>query len=214
MCRMLGFSFKDKQNVNDLFKNLQDMAQFGIKSPHPHGAGIFAVNGNEILYHKWEKPIFDLKICLPEFEIGIMHARKASPNFPITYLQLHPFIDEKGKAFCHNGTIYTANRQNIFKSDSFDYFVSIKDFETIKELIQNIQKFRAGHKYTGINFLMTFDKKLFAYCDYKEDPVYYTMWFSEKGVVSSEKLNDFFIPMKKGELIIFERGKIVFDEII
>jgi len=114
MCRMIGFSFQRDSSINNLFKSLQDMSKNGLKSPHPHGFGIYALNEkNEVLFHKFEEPIYEKEISFPNLKIGIIHARKASPNFPIGFLQIHPFVDDKGTAFCHNGTIFTLKRNNI-----------------------------------------------------------------------------------------------------
>ncbi|SHH37298.1 class II glutamine amidotransferase [Thermosipho atlanticus] len=214
MCRMIGFSFEDDTSINELFKMLQDMAKNGIKSPHKHGFGIYAENKNkEILYHKFEEPIYELNVDFPKFKLGIMHARKASPNFPIGYLQIHPFFDEYGNAFCHNGTIYTTPRNNIFKSDSYDYFLKIRDFNSIEKLAKKLKDFINTNDFSGINFLLIKKHKLYAFCYFKSEPEYYTMWYSDN-IVSSEALGTHFKKVKKGELLIFENGKLSFKECI
>ncbi|MDN5325033.1 MAG: hypothetical protein PWP02_743 [Thermosipho sp. (in: thermotogales)] len=212
MCRMIGFSFQRDSSINNLFKSLQDMSKNGLKSPHPHGFGIYALNEkNEVLFHKFEEPIYEKEISFPNLKIGIIHARKASPNFPIGFLQIHPFVDDKGTAFCHNGTIFTLERNNIFKSDSYDYFYKIKDFNTIDELSKKLKQFIQENEFTGINFLMLKNNKLYAFCYYNKDPEYYTMWHSEN-IVSSESLGLNFKMVKRGELLIFDNGKLIFKD--
>ncbi|MBO8160795.1 MAG: hypothetical protein H0Z24_04090 [Thermosipho sp. (in: Bacteria)] len=214
MCRMIGFSFSDNKYIDDLYNMLKDMAKNGIKKPHPHGFGIYAKNAEgEILYHKFEETIYNTNLQLPKLKIGIMHARKASPNSPISFLQLHPFIDEKGNVFCHNGTIFTADKNNLFKSDSYEYFQKIKNFKNNDELIWNLKNFVLNNKFTGANFLLIKEDKLYAFCYYNSEPEYYTMWYSEN-VVSSESLGYGFQKMNKGELLIFENGTLTFKELV
>lgn len=214
MCRMVGFSFKNDTLINDLFKSLQDMSKNGLKSPHPHGFGIYAINEkNEILFHKFEEPIYEKEVSFPSLKLGIIHSRKASPNSQIGFLQIHPFIDKNGTAFCHNGTIYTSKKNNIFKSDSYDYFLNIKDFTNIDDLSKKLKSFIQENEFSGINFLMIKDYKLYAFSYFKKDPEYYTMWHSEN-IISSESLGTNFKMVKKGELLIFENGKLTFKDII
>lgn len=56
-------------------------------------------------------------------------------------------------------------------------------------------------------------KKLYAFCYFNSDPDYYTMWYS-KNIISSEKLGLDFKMVKKGELLIFENGKLIFKDVI
>ncbi|MBO8139071.1 MAG: hypothetical protein J7J43_07935 [Thermosipho sp. (in: Bacteria)] len=214
MCRMIGFSFKNDTLINDLFKSLQDMSKNGLKSPHLHGFGIYAINEyNEVLFHKFEEPIYEKEVSFPSLKIGIIHARKASPDFHIGFLQIHPFIDRNGTAFCHNGTIHTLKRENIFKSDSYEYFLKIKNFTDTNDLSKKLKTFIQENEFTGLNFLMIKDDKLYAFCYFNKDPEYYTMWHSEN-VISSESLGSNFKMVKKGELLIFENGKLIFKDIV
>lgn len=214
MCRMLGFSFENDKPINYLFKELQNMAKNGLKSPHSHGFGIYALTeSNEVLYHKFEEPIYEKDISFPNLKIGIIHARKASPSYPIGFLQIHPFVDENGTAFCHNGTIHSLKRNNIFESDSYEYFLIVKDFKDLHDLSKRLKKFIKENEFTGINFLMIKRKKLYAFCYFNSDPDYYTMWYS-KNIISSEKLGLDFKMVKKGELLIFENGKLIFKDVI
>ncbi|MFN3284638.1 MAG: class II glutamine amidotransferase, partial [Pseudothermotoga sp.] len=79
--------------MDAFFKHLQLMAQNGKGSPHNHGWGVYALKGGAVIYYRSSKPAYEEEIVPFSAEVGIFHARKASEHLPITFLQLHPFID-------------------------------------------------------------------------------------------------------------------------
>lgn len=209
MCRMIGFSFEEERSVNVFFKHLQLMAQSGKGAPHNHGWGIYALKDGAVIYYRSPKPAYEDEIVPFFAKVGIFHARKASEHLPITFLQLHPFIDNKGKAFCHNGTIYNINYSSI-DSDTYYYFMKVKDFSTYEDLALKIVKVAEEYRHTGMNFLMVNNDELVVYCGYSENREYYTLWYEDKDgfVVSSEPMNEGFKPMDNRTIFVVRKGKI------
>ncbi|WP_234970289.1 class II glutamine amidotransferase [Marinitoga hydrogenitolerans] len=208
---MVGFSFNEIRESSFLFEHLKQMSKSGIESPHSHGWGMaIKYNDKEIIFHKSINPIYNEKRINIEGYIGIMHSRKASPKLEKTFLQLHPYFI-KDTFFCHNGTIYMDQINNVFGTDSFEYFKYINDFSNEDELKRKIKLFSEKNKYTGINFLMIKNDKLYAFCKYKKEKEYYTMWYSEKNgvIISSEKLDDSFQPFENGMFLIAFNGEII-----
>ncbi|MGB9789241.1 MAG: class II glutamine amidotransferase [Thermotoga caldifontis] len=209
MCRMVGFSFKTNRQMDVLFRHLQHMAQFGKNAPHGHGWGIYALKDEAVIYHRSLKPAYEDEIVPLKASVGILHARKASEHLPVSFLQLHPFIDNRAKAFCHNGTIYDIPFVSI-ESDTFAYFMKIKDFLTYDELVQKVRSVADRYKHTGMNFLMVNDRELIVYCGYSENEDYYTLWYSDEDgfVVASEPLNETFKPMGNRTMFVVKDGVI------
>lgn len=209
MCRMIGFSFRAEQNVDEFFKHLQLMAQSGKGAPHNHGWGVYAIKNGAVIYYRSPKPAYEEEITPFSAKVGIFHARKASEHLPITFLQLHPFIDNKGKAFCHNGTIYDIEYSSI-DSDTYSYFVKVKDFTTYEDLACKIAEIACKYEHTGMNFLMVNNGELIVYCGYSENKDYYTLWYNDTNgfIVSSEPMNQGFKPMDNRTIFVVRDGNI------
>lgn len=206
---MIGFSFETARDVNPFFRHLQWMAQRGKNAPHNHGWGIYALEGDALIYHRSPKPVYEESLPFIKAKIGIIHARKASEHLPVTFLQLHPFIDNKGKAFCHNGTIYDIPTLTI-ESDTFAYFMKIKDFSTHEDLARKITEVARSFKHTGMNFFMVNNDELIVYCGYSDNKDYYTLWYYDVDgfIVSSESMHEGFKPIDNRTLIVVKDGKI------
>lgn len=209
MCRMVGFSFETNHEVGHLFRHLQKMAQFGKNSPHNHGWGVYALKDETVIYYRSPRPAYEENLPPLNARVGIIHARKASEHLPVSFLQLHPFIDNKGKAFCHNGTIYDISFVSI-ESDSFAYFTKIKDFLSHEELAEKVRDVAKSYKHTGMNFLMVNEDELIVYCGYSENADYYTLWYDDSSgfVVASEPMNETFKPMENRNMFVVRNGKI------
>ncbi|MGJ8454049.1 class II glutamine amidotransferase [Pseudothermotoga sp. U03pept] len=210
MCRMIGFSFKDERPVDEFFVHLQRMAKNGKHAPHNHGWGIYALNGEDVVYHRSEKAAFDDTFPSVKLKVGIIHARKASENLPVTILQIHPFIDGCGKAFCHNGTIKDIPFHFI-ESDTYSYFSKLRQFSSYEELRERIAHIAKNYSYTSMNFLMINRDELIVYCGYSTNEDYYTLWYSndEGFVVCSEPMNGDYFPMANQTIFVVRYGEIV-----
>ncbi len=212
MCRMIGFSFTEDDEVSSLFELLKKFAKSGLHSPHTDGWGCYLKNSdNNIFCYKNINPVYEDKIDNFNSYLGIFHARKASPGLPHGMLQLHPFLADNS-VFAHNGTIKDANLDNPFSSDSFDLFNNLRDFADFEDLGKRIISFKNKHLFTSINFLMIKDDSFYVLNLYNEEEDYYTLWLKEdqKGiVVSSETVNEFSKPLKNGDLLKIVSGKIV-----
>ncbi len=206
---MIGFSFEKERSVDVFFEHLQLMAQSGKGAPHNHGWGVYALKDSAVVYYRSPKPVYEEQIVTFSAKVGIFHARKASEHLPITFLQLHPFIDNRGKAFCHNGTIYDINYSSI-DSDTYSYFVKVKDFSTYEDLALKVAKVAEEYRHTGMNFLMINDDELIVYCGYSDNKDYYTLWYNDKDgfVVSSEPMNESFKPMDNRTIFVVKKAKI------
>lgn len=207
VCRMIGFSFKDEVDIVPFFKHLQLMAQKGKNAPHNHGWGIYAFENDVVIYHRSPRPVYEESLLPLKARIGILHARKASEHLPVTLLQLHPFIDNKGKAFCHNGTIYDIPNLSI-ESDTLAYFTTIKDFSSHEELAHKVADVAMRYRHTGMNFLMINGEELIVYCGYSGNEDYYTLWYRDGDdfIVSSEPMDESFKPIGNRTLIVVKEG--------
>lgn len=214
MCRMIGYSFKEKKvkNVDFLFEHLKTMSKNGLKSPHNHGWGIATkISKKEVFFHKSITPVFNENNYNFKGYMGIMHSRKASDHLGKNIFQLHPYLIDD-TFFCHNGTIRSIDPKNIFGTDSFEYFSYIYPLENIEDLKEKINNFSEKNEYSGINFLMMKDDYLYALCKYKENKEYFTLWYKEeeKGViVTSEKIDETFSPFENNQLFIIKNGEII-----
>ncbi|HBT25093.1 MAG TPA: hypothetical protein DEA58_00155 [Pseudothermotoga sp.] len=210
VCRMIGFSFKSERSIDDFFAHLQNMAKNGKFAPHDHGWGIYALNGENVVYHRSQRPIFDDTFPSLKLNAGIIHARKASEHLPVSILQVHPFIDNCGKAFCHNGTIYDIPFHFI-ESDTYSYFFKIRQFNSYEELLEKIAYVAQNFKHTGMNFLMMNKNDLLVYCGYNTNADYYTLWYNDKNgfVVCSEPMNNDYVPMENKTMFVVKDGRIV-----
>ncbi len=210
VCRMIGFSFEKEQNVDVFFKHLQLMAQSGKGAPHNHGWGVYALKDGEVIYYRSPKPVYEEDLPSFSAQAGIFHARKASDHLPVTFLQLHPFIDNQGKAFCHNGTIYDIPFHFI-ESDTYSYFLKVRQFNSYEELLEKIKYVAQNYRHTGMNFLMMNKNDLVVYCGYSTNQDYYTLWYTDKNgfVVCSEPMSDDWIAMENRTVLVVRSGKII-----
>ena len=215
MCRMAAFSFKKDIDTYFIFKDLQKMAQYGMNAPHKDGWGVHLICTNSDVFHyKSIRSIYNDE--LPHFQAcsGIMHARLASEGLDATPLQLHPFLDNDGDAFCHNGTVYGTPKTAPFKSDSLDLFNSIRKFSTTEQLIENINSFTEKYNYTSLNFFLVKKNIIYILNRYKEqDPrkqLYYKLWIKKNNegvIIRSESLSDGdYTSLENGDLLEIKNG--------
>ncbi len=221
MCRMAGFSFDDNKDISEIFEIVKSMALNGMEAPHNDGWGCFCKNDvNHILY-KSLRPIYEdsyniNKITEEKFKLGLIHARLASKGLPKTTLQLHPFYIN-GRYFAHNGTIKSAKRENIYSSDTYEYFENIALFKDTFDLGQKIKDYAQKNEYSGMNFLMIdeIEKALYVCClytDSERNREYFTLHYYNDDadfIVYSEKFSNDYKSMENGELIKVVAGKIV-----
>ncbi len=221
MCRMAGFSSSKGLEISKVINFTKRMASQGMESPHNDGWGIVAMNNDEKIILKSIKPIYeDEKVnFLSEnqtYNLGIVHARLASSGLPKTTLQLHPFYIN-GKYFAHNGTIKSAKRENIYDSDTYEYFENIVSFKDTIDLAQKIKDYAQKNKYSGMNFLMIdeVEKALYVCCLYtysERNREYFTLHYyndDNNFIVYSEKFSSDYKPMENGELLKIVAGRIV-----
>lgn len=206
---MIGFSFENERSVDMFFRYLQFMSQNGQNAPHNHGWGLYSIKNGTVIYYRSPKPAYEEELPAFSAKVGIFHARKASEHLPVTFLQLHPFIDNKGKAFCHNGTIYGIDLYTI-ESDTYSYFMKVKDFYTYEDLAHRVATVAEKYRHTGMNFLMVNNEELIVYCGYSENKEYYTLWYEDKDgfVVSSQPMSQSFKPMDNRTIFVVIDGKI------
>ncbi len=213
MCRMAGFSFSKKTDISWIFKYVQRMAKEGMEAPHSHGYGYLLLDEKQTLnLFKDIRPIFDVEPIRTEGTLGLIHARLASPGVPVSRNQLHPFY-LNGKYFVHNGTIKSAKMDNVYESDSYEYFTKISNFSSFAELVEKLKMFANFEDFTGANFLIVneIEEALYVGCLFKTKKEYYTLYYKENEdglVVFSEKYDDSFKSIKNGDVFKVKNGKI------
>ncbi|WP_448378976.1 class II glutamine amidotransferase [Fervidobacterium sp.] len=219
MCRMSAFSSSNDICVDEVFNKVSVMAEHGRGAPHDDGYGLIVLSEFEKIEYKSTKPIYEdnnFKMLCEKLrgEIGIIHARKASPGIPVGLHQLHPFYIE-GRYLAHNGTIMDANKANLFQSDTYDFFLSIHDFKDFEGLLNNVRKYVEAHDFSGLNFLLLdeLDKSLYVGCIYTGDSKYFTLYYkADKAgffVYSQEDVDDSLAPMENGQIFKVRNGEIV-----
>jgi len=228
MCRMAAFSLKKVEDISWVIEYVKQMARFGKKGPHCDGWGYVLLNTNKKVEYKSISPAYDdnksPNLNDEKFEMGIVHARLASDGLDKTRLQLHPFYKD-GKYFAHNGTIITANRQNPYDSDTYDFFKHVASFENFGHIVKLVREYGEENEFSGMNFLMIDDltDELYVGCYYtpgQDRKDYFTLFYGcddERFFVFSERpVNDYSkIPsseyrlMQNGEIFKVSSGKIV-----
>lgn len=144
----------------------------------------------------WADPRFN-DYYNADVDFVMLHARKASPDIPISYEFTHPF-EKDGWYFCHNGTIYDFVRKE--KSDAQRLFMvllhNMKQCPNVIEVIRNTVK--SIKKYSALNFILAKNDKAYVLNMYgkygQECPQYYTMKYLKEenyAIVSSERLQSF-----------------------
>lgn len=205
-CRMLICAGKlPMPQILDDFKpialNKNEKHEINREKPHllhNDGWGIVTKrNGKLELYKKavscWEDPKYK-KYYEMDIDFLILHARKATPNMPISYSFTHPF-EKNGWLFCHNGTIHDLTEQKD-KSDSERFFEMILDAMKDETEVTTAIKIALSKvkSYSAINFILANDNKAYILNKFQEYPQYYTMkYFATKSIVmvSSERLQHF-----------------------
>jgi len=216
---MAAFSSSNDICVAEVFNKVSVMAKHGRRAPHDDGYGLIILSEFEKFEYKSTKPIYediDFRMFCDKVqgEIGIIHARKASPGIPVGLQQLHPFYIE-GRYLAHNGTISDANKTNLFQSDTYDFFLSIHDFKDFEDLLNNVKKYVEAHNFSGINFLLLdeLDNSLYVGCIYNGDSKYFTLYYKvdKTGffVYSQEDVDDSLVPMKNGQILKVRSGEII-----
>ncbi|MFN3691376.1 MAG: class II glutamine amidotransferase [Fervidobacterium sp.] len=224
MCRMAGFSSKSGINLIHIIEPVKHMAKYGLEAPHNDGWGMIGLSETYKLQYQSINPIYEDLLILDlnniistaAYKLGIVHARLASEGLPKTTLQLHPFYIN-GKYFAHNGTIKSALKNNVYSSDTFEYFESISSFGSLGELSELIRFYSQKHTFSGMNFLMVdeLDRALYVCCLYApsdKNEKYYTLYYKKSNgtfFVFSEKIIQESFPMKNGELFKVIDGEIV-----
>jgi len=243
MCRM--FAAASKKMDKSYMVSFRELAARGkvlkdVSETHEDGWGISGYLGNwTVHFGRSEKgatldKLYYFKACENAVRSGtkivVSHLRQASKG-GVNINNVHPFI-YKEWIFCHNGTIFDAEKlkiNNIYyegTTDSevfFKYLVGMlsnrskSEFSAILENAANYIK--ENFETTSLTFLMSNGDHLFAFRDFTKDEYYYTLFYKKLDggyVFCSEPLaGDGWTEMKNGQLMIVNKfGEIVFDKII
>ncbi|MCX7964135.1 MAG: class II glutamine amidotransferase [Candidatus Sumerlaea chitinivorans] len=217
MCRMVGFVSKTAIPVAPFLKALALQAREGRECPHGDGWGMaLRIEGHWLWVRQalpiWEAPFDALsELCS---NIGIIHARKASPNTPINLTKVHPFVlpdprhadaTESALVFCHNGTVRVPERIPVVAPahaiDSERYFAlvveSLKETTSLQEAVKRAAQaiVSAGAQPSSLNCLLSDGESLIAHrgAVLRENMEYHTLYVQESlgcTVVSTEPLPD------------------------
>ncbi len=206
MCRMIAFSSEDEIDVKPFFERLKKMAREGKRSPHPDGWGIFCVSGNQVVYLRNEKPIFESEIPGLKAKLCILHARKASPGTRKSVISTHPFLflrNGKIHAFAHNGSLEVSKEE-------LERTVTGVDTELMMEFLSSGDIEDLIEKFSGpsLTFLMSDGESLWAFRYCRKECDYYTLFLEEKEgliVVSSEGNGR---ELDNGEIVVVAGGEI------
>lgn len=146
----------------------------------------------------WKDPRF-LRYYDLDSDFVVLHARRKSSGSPVKLSYVQPF-EGRGWYFCHNGTIYDLELENV--SDSEQFFNLLLDKldketdvrKTIKDTLDEIKN------YSALNFILFNEEEAYVLRKFgktkkgKEYPKYYTMKYLKKEnyiIISSERLQHF-----------------------
>jgi len=215
MCRMIGFVSETPIPAAPFLKALAVQAREGRECPHGDGWGMaLRVNGHWLWVRQaspiWEGPLDALGEL--RADLGILHARQASPNTPINLNKVHPFVmpdprhpDEKNFVliFCHNGTVRIPERIPVaVPADAIDserYFAlvvkSLKETNHLQSAVKSASEtiINAGAQPSSLNCLLSDGESLIAYrgAVLPENLEYHTLYVQRSSgctVLSTEPL--------------------------
>jgi len=228
MCRMLGIFPKSEQPIDfSLVRSFRKLASCGNVGPgaepgHMDGWGIVSWKNSIPTYLGREPtdafvdPKFEEACILGEkSELSaplLAHLRKASVGHK-TLANTHPFVLENW-AFAHNGTIrrlnlrYTTDSEWFFRSIMKE--TEIRDGDVVRAIANQVAAVRSSYPYTSITFIMSSNKKMYAYRDATIHPNYYTIFLTETNnsyVFSQEKFFDAnWRELGLGELLVVDEN--------
>ncbi|MHA1867385.1 MAG: class II glutamine amidotransferase [Candidatus Heimdallarchaeaceae archaeon] len=158
--------------------------------PHPDGFGYSVLKNDSFSTFHFLEPIFSTSVNIysevKKGDIALLHARKASPGIEINIKNNHPFEQEflgKKWVFMHNGTI---KKEIIFDKNKFNpkgTTDSEKYFFKLLELIEKngslsskaVCNLIKEWDYSGANFILANNEKVWVGVFFKKYPLYYTM---------------------------------------
>ncbi|MFJ8749455.1 class II glutamine amidotransferase [Streptomyces sp. NPDC102441] len=187
MCRLLGVVASDPGTVSDLLTDELDPFM-SLACEHSHGWGFaFRSRGGAVETVKEPvsaevstrlRPLLDTTTT----DAALLHLRMASPGFPVTMPNTHPFGDA-GAAFAHNGdfTPYTCLDEVIGPdrlaraegdTDSERFSLAVRrhmdeGMEPVKALIRTADDLRSlATSFVSLNCLLLTPTALFAYTEH------------------------------------------------
>lgn len=217
MCRMVGYVSQRAIPVASLLQALAAQAKEGRECPHGDGWGMALRLDGHWLWVRQASPIWQAPLdVLGELrsDLGIFHARKASPNTPINLSKVHPFVIpdarqahamESAMVFCHNGTVRIPERIPVAAPadaiDSERYFAlvveTLKETTSLQEAVKRAAQaiVSAEAQPSSLNCLLSDGESLIAYrgAVLPENMEYHTLYVQESPgctVVSTEPLPD------------------------
>lgn len=180
------------------FLALKRMAEKGLRSPHGDGFGFAYSAGNEYGVFKSLKHIWDYAHPFMEINLGIFHARKASPGYTLNLHHVHPFISEthaKTWLFAHNGTIYDVGDEKII--DSQYYFKRIleelKSSTPKNALLEAAKKIETEKRFSSLTCMLSDLENIWVmkYCKEDTDKLHTLFYMEQEDVkiISSEPID-------------------------
>jgi len=198
MCRLFGIIANKEVDINYSFFKADRKSFKELSKEHPDGWGIgwfddgiakiFKQGAEDVNYEKYQ---FD-KAKEIRSKIIISHVRKATQGDRSTK-NAHPF-KFKNWLFAHNGSVKrkpllelltNGYAQLISDTDSEVYFhLIIQEIENAGEVVRGIKsaikKVKNCGDYTGLNFIMSDGKNLYAYRDAAQNESYYSLDYLER----------------------------------
>ena len=220
MCRMLAVlsarPFSIRRWLLDVNPGLLGLSLRGKNAPHRDGLG-YAFRDPQGKWHLFRfGPQTLAQVEIPgslerEATFLLAHARKSSPEYAQFRggLYAHPLFYD-GVFLCHNGTVRDIERLGLAHgTDSQRLLFWLarrwkprtpeRLEECLRDLLQSVSDFSA------LNLLLSEGENLYAFCAFRTNPEYFTLWFRKGGdfvAVASEPADgeEGWSPMENGEL--------------
>ncbi|OAA30630.1 hypothetical protein AT15_10120 [Kosmotoga arenicorallina S304] len=198
MCRMLAVKSETLTDPGLYFLALKRMAEKGLRSPHGDGFGFAYSTGNEYGVFKSLKHIWDYAPPFMEINLGIFHARKASPGYALNLHHVHPFVSEicpKTWLFAHNGTIHGIKTEGIIDSQYFFKIILEELMNNSPEsaLLEAAKKIENERKFSSLTCILSDLENIWVmkYCAEDTDKLHTLFYMEQEDVkiISSEPID-------------------------
>ncbi len=204
MCRLLMLR---RESGFDPRPGLQAFRDRCRQSPEyqGHGWGVSFRSGGEWSRYRSLTPIWADAFDLPRaVDFVVVHARSAFRNEGIVAENNMPFY-RGSNSFVFNGELHGVRLRvpgRIGAERVFEVVLSRDRGDLAKALVSADRLLRARSRYVrALNMAVTDGARIFAHCRFNERPDYFTLYYrgGDLSGVSSEPLDESFLPMRNGE---------------
>jgi predicted glutamine amidotransferase len=204
MCRLLMLRRDGGFDPRPVLRRFRDRCRGSIEY-QGHGWGVAFRAGSEWTRYRSLTPIWDDALELPRaVDFIVAHARSAFRNEGIATENNMPFY-RGNTSFVFNGELRGVRLRvpgRIGAERVFELVLARDGGDLSEALVSTDRLLRARSRYVrALNIALTDGARIYAHCRFNESPDYFTMYYRRGDLtgVSSEPLDETFLPMSNGE---------------